>query len=341
MKQVQITQYPSGMITEDNFTIVELATPDLEQGEILVENYYCSSDPYQRGRMIPERYAVSSDRFGSIPQNTVVPGETVGKVIESKSDFYKIGDFILHFGGWADYSVLGNFPDDHVPNKFDPTTDKDTACQKHLVINGLVGRTAFFSLTNAMNMKPGDVVAISGATGGVGHIFIQMALKLGASKVYGITSTQEKAVEVQKLGGIPVLIPRGTKLEQIIKIVNDAIPEEIDCYHENVGNDYFTAAMRKMRRGGKMIYCGAMSVYNNTLPGPGPSLLPLIYNDIQICGCYLDNLDESVFNKFIDQYYGDLKHITTLYSGLEELPKQFVEHFTSPAHRVGKSLCKI
>ena len=291
--------------------------------------------------MIPERYALSSSRFPPIAPGTPITGEAVGKVVESNSDLYNVGDYILHTNGWEEYSILGNFPESHTPRKFTPGDDIDKSCLHRIVTRGLVGRTAYYSLVQCMNIKPGDVIAISGATGGVGHMMIQLALKLGASKVYGITSTDKKAEIIAGLGGIPIVIPKNTKLSQVIEIVDSHIHDKLDHYHENVGNGYFTAAMKHMVVGGTIIYCGVMSLYNNTMPTPGPNIMALIYNDVKIRGCFLTNLNESEFNTFMDEYDADLTCLTTVYNGIEELPNQFVDHFILPDTRVGKSLCKI
>lgn len=341
MKSIHLSTYPAGMINQDNFLVADIPMPSIGHGEVLVENIYCSTDPYQRGRMISSRFTVSSSRFPAIELGKRISGESVGKVVESNSPLYSIGDYILHTTGWEEYSVLGDFPDSHVPRKFNPGDNIDEGCLNHIVTRGLVGRTAYYSLVQCMNIKPGDVIAISGACGGVGHIMIQLALKLGAAKVYGITSTEEKANIVASLGGTPIVVPKNTKLSDLVKIMDDNIHEELDHYHENVGNNYFTGAMKHMAVGGNIIYCGVMSIYNNTMPTPGPNIMALIYNDVKIRGCFLTNLNYDHFNAFMDIHGTDLTCLTTVYDGLNELPTQFVDHFVLPDTRLGKSLCKI
>lgn len=338
MKQVQIKQYPIGMVTPENFEVVDVPIPVPADNQILVKNLYCSTDPYLRARMIPPRYNKSGNRFRSILANEQIQNETAGVVIESNNAEYNIGDYVIHYGGWQEYSVVNSTENIKI---FEPTDDIDASCQKNLVIQGLVGRTAYYSLTKSSVCKPGDIVCVSGADGGVGHLYVQMAKILGASKVYGITSTQSKADSIAQLGAMPVIVPKDSNYQQIVRTVNDSITDSIDCYHENVSNSYFSAAMNKMSAGSTMVYCGVMALYNDTMPSPGPSLLPIIYQDITIRGCYLSDFDEDSYQSFLAEHYNKLTALTTVYEGLESLPQQFVEHFTSPSNRMGKSLCKI
>ena len=346
MKSVRLTSYPFGMIKEEHFIITEEITPSLSDNEILVENIYCSTEPYQRGRMIPapKNAGTNSARTGRFPPIELggrIASETVGKVIESKSALYNVGDYIMHTGGWEDYSVLNIHLGDYIPRKIDITGDADEDCLKYIVTRGLVARTAYYSLTHCMNMQPGDVVAVSGAMGGVGHMLMQFALKLGASKVYGITSTEEKAKQVSNLGGTPIVVPKNTKLDDLIKIMDSDVHDEITHYHENVSNSHFMGAMKHMAIGGTMVYCGAMSLYNATMPSPGPNIMSLVYNDVTIKGCFLSRLDADKFHSFIDQHSADLNYITSVYDGLDQIPTQFCQHFVLPDTRLGKSVCKI
>lgn len=346
MRSVRLTSYPFGMIKEENFIITEEPTPSISENEILVENIYCSTEPYQRGRMIPppKKTSTSSARTGRFPPIELggsIAGETVGKVIESKSSLYNVGDYIMHTNGWEDYSVLNILLGDPVPRKINITGDADEDCLKYIVTRGLVARTAYYSLVHCMNVQPGDVVAVSGAMGGVGHMLIQLALKLGASKVYGITSTEEKAKQVSDLGGTPIVVPKNAKLNDLMKIIDSSVHDEINHYHENVSNSHFMGVMKHMAIGGTMVYCGAMSLYNATMPSPGPNIMSLIYNDVTIKGCFLSNLDADSFHSFMDQHADDLTYFTSVYDGLNQIPTQFCQHFVLPDSRMGKSVCKL
>ena len=78
-----------------------------------------------------------------------------------------------------------------------------------------------------------------GATGGVGHLFVQFA-KLMGLKVYGVTSTQEKADYIDGIGGVGVVVPAKGGLARIHK---DPKINGIDYYHANVDNERFAVAL--------------------------------------------------------------------------------------------------
>ena len=63
-------------------------------------------------------------------------------------------------------------------------------------------------LKQIVDLNSSQTIVTDGATGGVGHLFVQFA-KLMGLKVYGVTSTQEKADYIDGIGGIGVVVPKG------------------------------------------------------------------------------------------------------------------------------------
>ena len=92
MKQVVLVQHAIGEISVDNFAVVDMELPELQDGEYLVKNIYCGTDPYMRISMNP------GEVFPNYPMVTLnegIPGESVGEVIESKNeDFPKTDEHI-------------------------------------------------------------------------------------------------------------------------------------------------------------------------------------------------------------------------------------------------------
>jgi NADPH-dependent curcumin reductase CurA len=210
-----------------------------------------------------------------------------------------------------------------------------------MVREGLVGRTAFHAIATQLNVQPGDTVLVSGATGGVGHIAVQIAKLLGAT-VYGVTSTEEKAEWLRTVGVLPIVVKRNSNLEDMREAFSAVIDRPIDKYLENVGNDYFVSAIRHMSMDSIMCYCGCMKHYNATLPQPGPNIQALIYKDIVINGALkvLDSVDKMY--EFYAEHGDQVVQLETIYEGLDKIPEQFVEHFTdTDGARSGKSLCKL
>ena len=145
-----------------------------------------------------------------------IPGETVGMVVESKNKDFPVGTYLWHKLGWRTHAV-GNSDTEHF--KLDIDGDPVEFAKRYPTLFSLVSKTAYYPLTRVLKIKEGDVVCVSGATGGVGNPVVQFANLMGA-KVYGITSTEEKAKLVEQLGGTGIVVPRKTNIAGIQKILN-------------------------------------------------------------------------------------------------------------------------
>ena len=66
----------------------------------------------------------------------------------------------------------------------------------------LAGLTAL-QLLNAIEVGPGDVVLVHGASGGVGHLAVQLARELGAARVIG-TASERNHEFLREIGAEPV-----------------------------------------------------------------------------------------------------------------------------------------
>ncbi len=49
--QIQLLRRPVGLPSLADFTLTEVALPELQEGEVRVANQWLSVDPYMRGRM--------------------------------------------------------------------------------------------------------------------------------------------------------------------------------------------------------------------------------------------------------------------------------------------------
>ena len=346
MKQVVLVKHAHGEIAQENFDVVDLTLPPLQDGEYLIENIYCGTDPYMRISMNPVE---TFPNYPMVELNKGIPGETVGVVVESKNEDFPVGTYLWHKKGWRTHAIGDSNLDHFVLNV---TGDPKEYCKKYLTFYSLVGKTAYYSLQKVLKVRPDQIVGVSGATGGVGNLVVQFANLMGA-KVYGITSTQDKADLVNELGGIGVVVPRKTQLHKMQKLISSqCLP--FDAYHENVGNEHFFCALQNMSYSGRMSYCGVMSLYQSLVPTPGPNLFALTVKDVTIRGCnmtkdYEYGSDEwkeqfnwiNEFTDFIDANIDNLKCLNQTYSGIECMPKQFVDHFTPSNPVFGKSLCEL
>lgn len=122
--------------------------------------------------------------------------------------------------------------------------------------------------------KPGETVVISGASGGVGSMAIQLC-KLRGTRVIGIGSRSKHALLSQ--AGCDEVVDRAeVDLEAAVRRI---AANSIDVVLDVVGGSAFMPLINTLRQGGRYASCGAIS---------GPTvefdLRRLIYRDLRISG---------------------------------------------------------
>lgn len=187
-QKILLASRPQGMPTKDNFIFTEAPMPEIGTGQVLVRTLYLSVDPYMRGRM--------SDRKSYVPPyrlNEVITGGIVGEVIQSKTNEFAEGDYVIGNLGWQRY----NAADAAEVRKIDPAM---APISTHLGVLGMPGLTAYFGLLHIGQPKEGETIVISGAAGAVGMIVGQIA-KIKGARVVGIAGSEEKnSYLVEELG---------------------------------------------------------------------------------------------------------------------------------------------
>jgi NADPH-dependent curcumin reductase CurA len=255
-REVRLVARPVGWPTHDDFAVVESEVPELAEGQVRVRNLVMSVDPYMRGRMSAAKSYAAPYEVGE-----AMTGGAVGVVEDSRAAAFAVGDHVLHSHGWREVAVL----DASGARVVDVSVAPASA---YLGVLGMTGLTAYVGLTRIAQVKPGDVVFVSGAAGAVGSIVGQIAKALGASRVIGSAGSAEKVrLVVEDLGFDAAF---SYKDGPVARQLREAAPEGIDVYFDNVGGEHLEAAIGSLRLGGRIAICGAISVYNDTEPAPGP-----------------------------------------------------------------------
>ena len=137
---------------------------DLNKNEILIEVEYLSIDPYMRGKMNDGLSYTPPLKIGD-----VMVGESVGRVIESKSNIYKIGDLVTVHQGWQTFIRA---------KESDPSLQKvpKSNLQSSVFLGavGMPGRTAYYGLNYLGKPKAGETLVVSAASGAVGSVVGQL-----------------------------------------------------------------------------------------------------------------------------------------------------------------------
>jgi len=111
---------------------------------------------------------------------------------------------------------------------------------------------ALYALRTRAKLAMGESVLITGASGGVGAAAIQLAKHMGAY-VIASTSQARKVEALEKLGADEVVVGVDRELHRRVK---RGPRGPVDVVLELTGSVTFNAALRSLRRGGRMVIIG-------------------------------------------------------------------------------------
>ncbi|MEZ5279064.1 MAG: NADP-dependent oxidoreductase [Acidimicrobiales bacterium] len=261
-RQVNLASRPEGMPVPSNFEVVEVPVRAAGDGEVVVRNLFMSVDPYMRGRMNDVKSYVPPFQIGQ-----PLEGGAVGEVIESNSSDVAVGDHVVHGLGWREIAVV---PAAHTQPA---AIVEGVSLSANLGVLGMPGMTAYAGLFDVAAFEEGDAVFVSGAAGAVGSLVGQLAKLKGASLVVGSAGSDDKVAWLTDELGFDTAF--NYKSGPVLNQLTAAAPNGIDVYFDNVGGDHLQAAIHALKPHGRVALCGAISMYNNTQPAPGPNNLSL------------------------------------------------------------------
>ncbi len=265
-QQIHLDNRPQGEAVASNFKLVATDTPALQDGQVLVRNHFLSLDPYMRGRMNDAKSYAQPQPVGEVMQ-----GGTAGEVVESRSPKFAVGDKVVGFGGWQEYSVV----DANQPGSLKKVDTTHVPLSHYLGAVGMPGVTAWYGLVKIIAPKEGDTVVVSAATGAVGSAFAALAKARGC-RVVGIAGGPDKckyAVDELHFDAC-IDYKEHSDGKAMGKALKDACPKGIDGYFENVGGWIMDAVMMRMNAFGRIALCGMIAGYDGApLPMAHPALI--------------------------------------------------------------------
>ena len=305
-QRIVLASRPEGWVTPANFRLEKAPLPQPQEGEILVKNLWLSLDPYMRGRMSEQKSYVKGVDIGE----TMV-GQTAGEVLESKSDKFRKGDFVLTQLGWQLYGVTKE------ASKVDASR---VPLSYYLGMLGMPGLTAYFGLKELGQPKPGETVLVSAASGAVGSVVGQLA-KLWGCRALGIAGGPEKCAYVKdELGFDDCFDYKAGKLRDQIR--------DIDIYFDNVGGEILDLALARTKLFGRVVVCGTISDYNATDPYRVKNWRAILVNRLKVQGMIVFDFKERYGEalKALGGYYaaGQMKTRESVVEGLANAPQGFI-----------------
>jgi NADPH-dependent curcumin reductase CurA len=265
-QQILLDSRPEGEARVDNFRLVTVDTPPLQDGQVLVRHHFLSLDPYMRGRMnAGKSYAAPQ------PLGEVMIGGTVGEVVESRHPRFAVGDRVVGMGGWQSFSVV----DGNAPGLLRKVDTSKVPLSHYLGAVGMPGVTAWYGLVKIIAPQPGQTVVVSAASGAVGSAVGALAKARGARAV-GIAGGDDKCRYVTDELGFDACIDykKHADAASLSKALKEACPQGVDGYFENVGGMCLDAVMVRMNAFGRIAMCGMIAGYDGQpIPMAYPQLI--------------------------------------------------------------------
>jgi NADPH:quinone reductase-like Zn-dependent oxidoreductase len=176
----------------------------------------------------------------------------------------------FHIDGFA--QDLVNHPAHLVLSVPDGVSLEDAACVP--VAYGTVEHMLF---DNA-ELEPGETILVHAGGSGIGSIAIRIAKSLGCTVITTVGS-DAKAEQARALGADHVINYRTDRFEGVVRRLT--AKKGVDVVFEHVGADTWNGSLLSMRRGGRLVTCGATS-------GPSASinLMQLFQQQYRIIGSF-------------------------------------------------------
>ncbi|BEP35518.1 NADP-dependent oxidoreductase [Variovorax sp. V59] len=318
-KQIHLDNRPDGEAVASNFKLVTAETPALKDNQVLVRHHYMSLDPYMRGRMNDSKSYAQPQPVGQVMQ-----GGTAGEVVESKHPKYAVGDKVVGFGGWQEYSVV----DASQPGALKKVDTTQVPLSHYLGAVGMPGVTAWYGLVKIIAPKAGETMVVTAASGAVGSAFGALAKARGC-RVVGIAGGPDKCKYVTDELGFDACIDyrQHPDVKSMSAALKEACPNGIDGYFENVGGYIFDAVLLRANAFSRVALCGMIAGYDGQpLPLANPALI--LINRMKIEGFivseHMEVWPEALAELGALVASGKLRPRESVAQGIEAAPEAFL-----------------
>lgn len=180
-----------------------LTLDDLSFGEVIIKVYYSSTN-------YKDMLAVQKNG-GVIRNYPMIPGiDLSGEIVESTDPHFTKGQNVLVTGYQMGMSHTGGFSEfARVPSEW-VIPLPESLTPKEAMILGTAGLTAALSIDalekNGLNTKKEQTILVTGATGGVGSLAVQMLAKAGYTQIIALVRKEHQVEVAKKLGATDVLL---------------------------------------------------------------------------------------------------------------------------------------
>lgn len=230
----------------ENLGLEEFAEPQPGPGQVLVDVYSASVN-------FPDLLVIEGT-YQVLPPTPFVPGKDLAGIVAAVGTgvtALKTGDRVMaqvEHGAYAERAVVRAANCHALPPGMSYT---------EAAAMGLVYLTAHLALVERAGLRPGEVVLVTGAAGGVGLAAVQIAKALGAVVVAAVSS-EEQAALARASGADHVVFTEVPDLrENLRQQIFAAVGERgVDIAIDPVGGDVFDASLRAIAWCGRFVIVG-------------------------------------------------------------------------------------
>ena len=254
----------------------------------------------------------------AIEPGDIMHGYGICEVLDSNDTEFAKGDLVFGEIGWQTFGVL--------PSETLKTCPDHRPLTHLLSVLGIAGKTAHHGLIQVGKIKEGETLLVSGAAGSVGNLVGQIG-RLKGAKVVGIAGGKEKCDWlVNEVGFDACLDYKAGKLGKAIAKTCD---KGVDVYFDNVGGNILQSALFNMNKRGRIVCCGAVSLYDGqSLAGPVGIPGLIVVKRLKMEGFIVfdfpekDKEAENEIKSWIE--HGEIKIYEDIITGLSEAPGALV-----------------
>jgi NADPH:quinone reductase len=232
MRAIQIEEFggPEAM------RLTDLPDPEPADGEVVVE-------VARAGINFADTHVTRNDYLAEQELPLIPGGEVAGRTPDGR----RVAALLPH-GGYAEKVVVSEGVLVPIP---DQVSDEAAA---GLLLQGLTARSL---LRVSARLQEGESVVVQAAAGGTGSLAVQLAKRMGAGRVIGLASSEEKRELALRLGADVAVDSRAADLEAAILEANDGQP--VDVVLEMTGGKSFQASLRALAPFGRLVTYGLAS----------------------------------------------------------------------------------
>ncbi|RPJ38270.1 MAG: NADP-dependent oxidoreductase, partial [Planctomycetaceae bacterium] len=231
----------------ETLTVKTLPVPEVGPDEVLIQvgsADVAQWDPFEREGGFAEMlgiepkvpYVLGSDGAGTV----VAVGERVRRFNEGDR-VYAMSLANPKGGFYAEYAAVKVDDTSLIPDNL--TTEQAGAMPFDAI-------TALRGLDDTLGLKPGESLLIFGASGGIGHLAVQLAKRMGA-RVFAVASGDDGVELARRLGADAVV--DGHK-DDIAAAAREFAPDGLDAALFTAGGEAANKALTALREGGGVAY---------------------------------------------------------------------------------------